>query len=76
MRLCVFEDFAVRDLEPLALTRPAFDLRCGARTLPERQADFLSAGEVGALVREEREGRAGWPTRPSPSTTRTGSARS
>ena len=37
MRICVFEDAGVRNLEPLTLTRPAFDLRCGAGTLLERQ---------------------------------------
>ena len=33
MPLCVFEDDAVRHLEPLTLTRAAFDLRVGAVTL-------------------------------------------
>src|SRR6266540_1078259 len=62
MRLCVFEDFAVRDLEPLTFTRPAFDLRCGATSLLERQvcARPAAAGAppqpVGALVRQELEG--------------------
>ena len=37
MPVIVYEDAAVADLEPLSLTRPAFDLRCGARTLLERQ---------------------------------------
>lgn len=53
MRLCVFEDERVELLEPLALTRPAFALRCGARTLLERQRDALAASEVGAWVRPE-----------------------
>jgi hypothetical protein len=52
MRLCVFEDTGVVNLEPLALTRPAFDLRCGARTLLERQSR-LTGGEAGVLVRPE-----------------------
>src|SRR5919201_1995100 len=52
MRICVFEDAGVVHLEPLALTRPAFDLRCGARTLLERQLR-LGAGQAGALVRPE-----------------------
>lgn len=53
MRLCVYEDARVELLEPLALTRPAFALRCGARTLLERQRDALAGGEVGAWVRPE-----------------------
>src|SRR5262249_58650349 len=51
MRICILEDQTVRNLEPLALTRPAFDLRCGALTLLERQRRHFGAGEVGALVR-------------------------
>ena len=51
MRICIFEDRNVRNLEPLALTRPAFDLRCGALTLLQRQRCHFGAGEVGALVR-------------------------
>jgi UDP-N-acetylglucosamine diphosphorylase/glucosamine-1-phosphate N-acetyltransferase len=51
MRLCVFEDRAVARLQPLTLTRPAFDLRCGARSLLERQRRCFAAAEVGVLVR-------------------------
>jgi UDP-N-acetylglucosamine diphosphorylase/glucosamine-1-phosphate N-acetyltransferase len=51
MRICVFEDRGVQTLEPLSLTRPAFDLLCGACTLLERQARAFEATEVGALVR-------------------------
>jgi UDP-N-acetylglucosamine diphosphorylase/glucosamine-1-phosphate N-acetyltransferase len=47
MRLCVFEDDRVAQLEPVALTRPAFDLRCGAGTLLERLRR-LSTAPVGA----------------------------
>jgi UDP-N-acetylglucosamine diphosphorylase/glucosamine-1-phosphate N-acetyltransferase len=53
MRICVYEDAAVANLEPLALTRPAFDLRCGAFSLLERQVRYWNAGEVGAIVRPE-----------------------
>ncbi|MEL6615010.1 MAG: putative sugar nucleotidyl transferase, partial [Bacteroidota bacterium] len=35
MTLCLFEDATVARLAPLALTRAAFDLRIGARTLAE-----------------------------------------
>jgi UDP-N-acetylglucosamine diphosphorylase/glucosamine-1-phosphate N-acetyltransferase len=51
MRVCVFEDEQVAFLEPLTLTRPAFDLRCGARTLWQRQQIYWGAGEWGASVR-------------------------
>ena len=51
MRICVFEDSGCGGLEPLALTRPAFDLRCGAATLLERQVRRFAAVEVAALVR-------------------------
>ena len=43
MRICVFEDAACSGLEPLTLTRPAFDLRCGAATLLERQVRRFAA---------------------------------
>jgi UDP-N-acetylglucosamine diphosphorylase/glucosamine-1-phosphate N-acetyltransferase len=52
MRICVFEDAGVARLGPLTLTRPAFDLRCGARTLLERQLR-LFRGVPCALVRPE-----------------------
>lgn len=51
MRICLYEDAGCSGLEPLTLTRPAFDLRCGALTLGERQAHFFDASEVGAVVR-------------------------
>jgi UDP-N-acetylglucosamine diphosphorylase/glucosamine-1-phosphate N-acetyltransferase len=51
MRLCIFEDPAVPLLQPLTLTRPAFDLWCGAATLWQRQQRATAANEIGALVR-------------------------
>jgi UDP-N-acetylglucosamine diphosphorylase/glucosamine-1-phosphate N-acetyltransferase len=51
MRLCIFEDAGVADLEPLTLTRPAFDLLCGAGTLLEKQRRAFPGLEAGALVR-------------------------
>jgi UDP-N-acetylglucosamine diphosphorylase/glucosamine-1-phosphate N-acetyltransferase len=51
MRVCLFEDRSVLDLEPLALTRPVFDLLCGLSTLGEKQLRFFDAGATGALVR-------------------------
>jgi UDP-N-acetylglucosamine diphosphorylase/glucosamine-1-phosphate N-acetyltransferase len=53
MRILVFEDAGVSRLGPLAQTRPAFGLRCGAVTLLERQTRCLAANEVGLLVRPE-----------------------
>ncbi|MBI3408331.1 MAG: hypothetical protein HY040_08240 [Planctomycetes bacterium] len=53
MRLCIFEDGGVPLLEPLALTRPAFALRAGARSLFDRQSQAFPAREVGALIRPE-----------------------
>lgn len=51
MRICYYEDLNVRNLEPLALCRPAFDLWCGASSLLDRQRRFFGATEMGALVR-------------------------
>jgi len=53
MRICVFEDAGVKDLHPLTLTRPAFDLRCGAVTLLQRQERCLPRQVSVALVRDE-----------------------
>jgi UDP-N-acetylglucosamine diphosphorylase/glucosamine-1-phosphate N-acetyltransferase len=49
--ICLFEDSAVTDLEPLSLTRPAFDLLCGTTTLGDKQRRAGRADLVGALVR-------------------------
>src|SRR4051794_37738330 len=54
MHLCIFEDRAER-LEPLALTRPVFDLRCGITTLAEKQARALPHTRLGVLVRPHLE---------------------
>jgi UDP-N-acetylglucosamine diphosphorylase/glucosamine-1-phosphate N-acetyltransferase len=51
MRLGILEDSGVERLEPIALTRPAWALRCGASLLWERQQHALGAHEVGAWVR-------------------------
>jgi UDP-N-acetylglucosamine diphosphorylase/glucosamine-1-phosphate N-acetyltransferase len=51
MRVCLFEDRQVAFLEPLTLTRPAFELRCGALALWQRQQAYFGIGELGALVR-------------------------
>jgi UDP-N-acetylglucosamine diphosphorylase/glucosamine-1-phosphate N-acetyltransferase len=56
MRLCIFEDGNAAGLAPLTLTRPAFDLRCGAVTLCERQQRWFGARTAAALLPAERVG--------------------
>ena len=53
MRICLFEDPAVVNLEPLALTRPAFELLSGMTTLGRKQCRYFAPCEVGVLVRPE-----------------------
>ena len=50
MRVCIFED-AVDTLEPLTLTRAAFELRCGMNTLLEKQLRAVRATSFGMWVR-------------------------
>ena len=51
MRICHFEDARVATLEPIALTRPAFDLRCGMCTLGQKQRRYFQARSAGAIIR-------------------------
>jgi UDP-N-acetylglucosamine diphosphorylase/glucosamine-1-phosphate N-acetyltransferase len=51
MRVCLFEDRGVTDLEPLTLTRPASDLLCGLTRLADKQYRFFGATLHGTLVR-------------------------
>jgi len=51
MRICLFEDAHVVDLEPIALSRPAFDLQCGMTTLAEKQRRFVPLEDAGVLIR-------------------------
>jgi UDP-N-acetylglucosamine diphosphorylase/glucosamine-1-phosphate N-acetyltransferase len=51
MRICLFEDHGAVDLEPLTLTRPAFDLLCGLTPLSAKQARYFAPCTVGTLVR-------------------------
>jgi UDP-N-acetylglucosamine diphosphorylase / glucose-1-phosphate thymidylyltransferase / UDP-N-acetylgalactosamine diphosphorylase / glucosamine-1-phosphate N-acetyltransferase / galactosamine-1-phosphate N-acetyltransferase len=51
VRLCVFEDAGVVNLEPLSLTRPAFDLWCGAGPLLPRLQRYFAAQETAVAVR-------------------------
>ncbi|HEV3144572.1 MAG TPA: putative sugar nucleotidyl transferase [Gemmataceae bacterium] len=51
MRVCLFEDHGVFDLEPLSLTRPVFELLCGASSLGQKQARYWRPSSAGVLVR-------------------------
>jgi UDP-N-acetylglucosamine diphosphorylase/glucosamine-1-phosphate N-acetyltransferase len=56
MRICHFEDARAIDLEPLTLTRPAFELLCGCTRLADKQVRYFSLAssarlERGAIVR-------------------------
>jgi UDP-N-acetylglucosamine diphosphorylase/glucosamine-1-phosphate N-acetyltransferase len=51
MNVILFEDAAVANLEPLALTRPAFDLWCGAGPLLRRQLRYFGVKNAQARVR-------------------------
>jgi UDP-N-acetylglucosamine diphosphorylase/glucosamine-1-phosphate N-acetyltransferase len=50
MRLCIFED-RTEQLEPLSLTRPVFNLRCGFTTLAAKQARHVGATVSAVLIR-------------------------
>jgi UDP-N-acetylglucosamine diphosphorylase / glucose-1-phosphate thymidylyltransferase / UDP-N-acetylgalactosamine diphosphorylase / glucosamine-1-phosphate N-acetyltransferase / galactosamine-1-phosphate N-acetyltransferase len=50
-RVCCFEDRRAGDLEPLTLTRPAFDLLCGLTPLAAKQLRHFAAVDPGALLR-------------------------
>ena len=51
MRVCLFEDAAVVELEPLALTRPAFALLSGCGSLADKHFHLFGATSPGAIVR-------------------------
>src|SRR5262249_5888334 len=53
MRVCLFEDRGVLDLEPLTLTRPVFELLCGLTPLGDKQRRHFASTQVGFLVRPE-----------------------
>ncbi len=59
MRLCLVEDTAVAGLEPLTLTRPAYELILGASSLGEKIARAFGVGSGpnrrGAIVRPTLE---------------------
>jgi UDP-N-acetylglucosamine diphosphorylase/glucosamine-1-phosphate N-acetyltransferase len=51
MRICIFEDARVATLEPIALSRPAFELRCGFTTIAQKHRRYFRPDAVFALVR-------------------------
>jgi UDP-N-acetylglucosamine diphosphorylase/glucosamine-1-phosphate N-acetyltransferase len=51
MRICHFEDARAAGLEPVALSRPAFELRCGFTTLAQKQRRLFRPDATFALVR-------------------------
>src|SRR5579864_6695418 len=55
MRLCLVEDRAASDLDPLTLTRPVFDLLLGAESIACKQTRAFCSGAIpvsrGAVVR-------------------------
>ena len=64
MRLCVFEDEKYSGLNPLAYTRPVYDLLSGTKTLlhaitglfPKARLTLLCRGLLASVVRERHEG--------------------
>jgi UDP-N-acetylglucosamine diphosphorylase/glucosamine-1-phosphate N-acetyltransferase len=56
MRVCLIDDRAAADLEPLTLTRPAFALLCGQTSLAHKQLHYFRAAQVGAAVRPHLAG--------------------
>jgi len=52
MRVCIFEDAATDNFQPLNLLRPTFELKCGAITLRERILRGYPGAQVCYFVRE------------------------
>lgn len=61
-RLIIFEDGKYSDFCPLALSRPVFELRCGAWTLGERIARAFPGYDVSFSCREDLAGIVGLQT--------------
>lgn len=52
-KIYVYENHKVLNLEPIVLTRPAFDLRCGTFTFLERIQKSFPDAEIELIVRDE-----------------------
>ncbi len=55
MNIYIFENNRALNLEPITLTRPVFDIRCGALTCIERLNFLLPDDNIHLLVRPELE---------------------
>jgi len=55
MNVYIFEDQRALDLEPITLTRPSFEIRCGAFTCIERISLLLPDSDFHLIVRPELE---------------------
>ena len=53
MRVCLYDDRGVANLEPLTLTRPAFELLCGQTSLGVKQSRYFASCDLGILVRPQ-----------------------
>lgn len=51
MRMCLFEDARVATLEPIALSRPAFELCCGVTSLAQKYHRLFQPDSLGVLIR-------------------------
>lgn len=51
MRICLFEDETVVELEPVSLTRPVFELRCGRGTLGDIQRHYFRHSSWSSVIR-------------------------
>jgi len=52
-KIYIFENHEVLNLEPIVLTRPAFNLRCGAYTFFERIRKFFPDADIELIVRND-----------------------
>jgi len=52
LRVAIFEDDAYENFLPLTYTRPAFDLRCGAKSFRHRIMDLLRAPDAILFTRD------------------------
>ena len=52
-KIYVFENHEVLNLEPIVLTRPAFNLRCGAFTFLERIQKSFPEAEIELIIRDD-----------------------
>ena len=55
MNIYIFENNRALNLEPISLTRPVFEVRCGALTCIERLNFLLPDGKIHLFVRPELE---------------------